>query len=79
MLGGSWRVHQSAALPVLRHTFRRDLKRVCAASARSAMPDQVVVCGGGVIGVATAYYLTLQGIEPVLVEKSGIACAASGT
>lgn len=43
------------------------------------MPDQVVVCGGGIMGVATAYYLTLQGVKPTLVEKRGIACAASGT
>ena len=42
------------------------------------MPDQVVICRGGIIGVATAYYLTLQGIKPILVEKKGIACAASG-
>lgn len=46
--------------------------------AKKSMPDHVVICGGGIIGVATAYYLTLQGIKPVLVEKSGIACAASG-
>jgi len=42
------------------------------------MPDQVVICGGGIIGSATAYYLTLQGVKPILVEKSGIACASSG-
>ncbi len=46
--------------------------------AKKSMPGQVVICGGGIIGVATAYYLTLQGIKPLLVEKSGIACAASG-
>ncbi|DBA82587.1 hypothetical protein WJX79_008292 [Trebouxia sp. C0005] len=46
--------------------------------AKKSMPDHVVICGGGIIGVATAYYLTLQGIKPLLVEKSGIACAASG-
>ena len=47
-------------------------------SARKSMPNHVVICGGGIIGVATAYYLTLQGIKPLLVEKRGIACAASG-
>ena len=40
--------------------------------------DQVVVCGGGIIGVATAYYLTLQGAKTTLVERTGIACGASG-
>ena len=79
MLGCGWWAHRSAALPAFHHSFRRDLKQVCVASGRSAMPDQVVVCGGGIIGVATAYYLTLQGIKPLLVEKSGIACAASGS
>ncbi|DBB07060.1 TPA: hypothetical protein ACH3X1_011646 [Trebouxia sp. C0004] len=49
-----------------------------AQSAKTSMPDHVVICGGGIIGVATAYYLTLQGIKPLLVEKTGIACAASG-
>ena len=43
------------------------------------MPDQVVICGGGIMGVATAYYLTLQGIRPTVVERGSIACAASGT
>ena len=46
--------------------------------AKKSMPDHVVICGGGIIGVATAYYLTLQGIKPLLVEKCDIACAASG-
>lgn len=39
----------------------------------------VVVCGGGIIGVATAFYLSLQGVSPLLVEETGIASAASGT
>ena len=40
--------------------------------------DQVVVCGGGIIGVSAAYYLTLQGVKPLLIERTGIACGASG-
>ncbi|EOA13464.1 hypothetical protein CARUB_v10026507mg [Capsella rubella] len=39
---------------------------------------RVVVCGGGVIGVCTAYFLAKKGITVTLVEKSAIACAASG-
>ena len=39
---------------------------------------RVLVCGGGVIGVAIAYYLSLRGAEPVVIERSGIANAASG-
>ncbi|XP_023517497.1 putative oxidoreductase TDA3 [Cucurbita pepo subsp. pepo] len=39
---------------------------------------KVVVCGGGVIGVCTAYFLAKKGAAVTLVEKSAIACAASG-
>ena len=38
----------------------------------------VVVCGGGVIGAATAYYLTELGVEVTLVERCSLAAAASG-
>ncbi|EPS70119.1 hypothetical protein M569_04640 [Genlisea aurea] len=39
---------------------------------------RVVVCGGGVIGVCTAYYLSKKGAAVTIVEKTSIACAASG-
>ncbi|KAL5556927.1 hypothetical protein UlMin_039163 [Ulmus minor] len=41
-------------------------------------PKRVVVCGGGVIGVCTAYFLSKNGAAVTLVEKSSVACAASG-
>ncbi|KAL8117663.1 hypothetical protein AgCh_015514 [Apium graveolens] len=41
-------------------------------------PKKVVVCGGGVIGVCAAYYLSKRGAAVTLIEKSSIACAASG-
>ncbi|MED6115250.1 hypothetical protein PIB30_088662 [Stylosanthes scabra] len=41
-------------------------------------PKRVVVCGGGVIGVCTAYFLAKKGAAVTLVEKSEVACAASG-
>ncbi|XP_059623939.1 putative oxidoreductase C1F5.03c [Cornus florida] len=41
-------------------------------------PPRVVVCGGGVIGVCTAYFLAKKGAAVTLVEKSSVACAASG-
>ncbi|KAL0350722.1 UNVERIFIED_CONTAM: putative oxidoreductase TDA3 [Sesamum radiatum] len=41
-------------------------------------PKRVVVCGGGVIGVCTAYFLSKRGAHVTLVEQSSIACAASG-
>ncbi|KAL6498232.1 hypothetical protein OROGR_028629 [Orobanche gracilis] len=39
---------------------------------------RVVICGGGVIGVCTAYFLSKIGAAVTIVEKSSIACAASG-
>ncbi|GKU98899.1 hypothetical protein SLEP1_g11832 [Rubroshorea leprosula] len=39
---------------------------------------RVVVCGGGIIGVCTAYFLGKKGAAVTLVEKSSVACAASG-
>ncbi|KAJ8631445.1 hypothetical protein MRB53_024768 [Persea americana] len=39
---------------------------------------KVVVCGGGVIGVCTAYFLSKKGALVTLLEKSSVACAASG-
>ncbi|PWA40582.1 FAD/NAD(P)-binding domain-containing protein [Artemisia annua] len=39
---------------------------------------RVVVCGGGIIGVCTAYFLSKKGAAVTLIERSSIACAASG-
>eukprot|EP00195_Chlamydomonas_chlamydogama_P013559 CAMPEP_0202891534 /NCGR_PEP_ID=MMETSP1392-20130828/1578_1 /ASSEMBLY_ACC=CAM_ASM_000868 /TAXON_ID=225041 /ORGANISM="Chlamydomonas chlamydogama, Strain SAG 11-48b" /LENGTH=400 /DNA_ID=CAMNT_0049575319 /DNA_START=116 /DNA_END=1318 /DNA_ORIENTATION=+ len=44
----------------------------------SASTDRVVVCGGGIIGAAIAYYLTKRGVRPIVIERSGVAAAASG-
>ena len=38
----------------------------------------VVICGGGVIGACTAYFLARRGVEVTVVERTGVACAASG-
>ena len=38
----------------------------------------VVICGGGVIGASIAYFLGRRGIAATVVERTGIACAASG-
>ena len=37
----------------------------------------VVVIGGGIVGVCTAFYLARQGIDVVLCEKGDIACEQS--
>ncbi len=39
---------------------------------------RVLICGGGIIGACAAYYLSRAGAEPVVIERTGLACAASG-
>jgi glycine/D-amino acid oxidase-like deaminating enzyme len=39
---------------------------------------RVVVCGGGAIGASVAYFLSRRGAEAIVVERTGVACAASG-
>jgi glycine/D-amino acid oxidase-like deaminating enzyme len=41
-------------------------------------PRHVVVCGAGVVGASVAYFLGLRGVRVTVVERSGVACAASG-
>ncbi|KAK9061883.1 hypothetical protein SSX86_019067 [Deinandra increscens subsp. villosa] len=42
------------------------------------LPKRVVVCGGGIVGVSTAYFLAKKGAAVTLIERSSIAGAASG-
>ena len=39
---------------------------------------EVVIVGGGIIGVSIAYHLAKRGISSTIIERSSIACAASG-
>src|SRR5437588_2583314 len=39
---------------------------------------RVVVCGGGVIGACVAYFLARRGVRPLIIERTAVACAASG-
>jgi glycine/D-amino acid oxidase-like deaminating enzyme len=39
---------------------------------------KIVICGAGVIGAAIACYLARRGVAATLVERTGVACAASG-
>jgi glycine/D-amino acid oxidase-like deaminating enzyme len=39
---------------------------------------RVLICGGGVIGTSIAYFLSLRSVEAVVIEGTGVACAASG-
>jgi len=38
----------------------------------------VLICGGGVIGASIAYFLSRRGVETTVIERTGLACAASG-
>jgi glycine/D-amino acid oxidase-like deaminating enzyme len=40
--------------------------------------QRVVVCGAGVVGASVAYFLSRRGVDVTVVERSGVACAASG-
>ncbi|MBI3964973.1 MAG: FAD-dependent oxidoreductase [Chloroflexi bacterium] len=44
----------------------------------TTQPD-VVVIGGGVAGLATAYFLTKSGARVLILEREAIGCGASGT
>jgi glycine/D-amino acid oxidase-like deaminating enzyme len=39
---------------------------------------RVAICGGGVIGACAAYFLSRRGAEVTVIERTGLACAASG-
>jgi len=39
---------------------------------------RVVICGGGVIGACTAYFLSRRGVDVTVVERTEVAAAASG-
>ena len=39
---------------------------------------RVLICGGGVIGAAIAYFSSLKQADVVVIERTGVACAASG-
>ncbi|EOD14407.1 hypothetical protein EMIHUDRAFT_211850 [Emiliania huxleyi CCMP1516] len=40
--------------------------------------SKVAVCGGGICGVATSYFLAKRGVSTILVDPVGVASAASG-
>jgi glycine/D-amino acid oxidase-like deaminating enzyme len=38
----------------------------------------VLICGGGAIGASIAYFLARRGVRSTVIERAGVACAASG-
>jgi glycine/D-amino acid oxidase-like deaminating enzyme len=51
---------------------------MASASAQEELPKSVVICGGGIIGASIAYYLAKRGVASTIIERSAVACAASG-
>src|SRR4051812_10863074 len=41
-------------------------------------PADVAIVGGGIAGIATAYFLAVAGVKPIVIEARAIAEAASG-
>jgi glycine/D-amino acid oxidase-like deaminating enzyme len=41
-------------------------------------PRRAIVCGAGVVGASVAYFLARRGVAVTVIERSGVACAASG-
>src|SRR5262245_24553329 len=41
-------------------------------------PKRIVICGGGAIGAAIAYFLSVRGASPIVVERHAVAGSASG-
>jgi glycine/D-amino acid oxidase-like deaminating enzyme len=39
---------------------------------------RIVICGGGAIGAATAYFLSLRGAKPLVIERHQVGGSASG-
>jgi glycine/D-amino acid oxidase-like deaminating enzyme len=39
---------------------------------------RVLICGGGVIGASIAYFLSCRGVKAIVIERTDLACAASG-
>jgi len=39
---------------------------------------RVLICGGGVTGASIAYFLSCRGVAATVIERTGLACAASG-
>ncbi|KAL5707079.1 hypothetical protein ACHQM5_025171 [Ranunculus cassubicifolius] len=62
----------------LKFTVRSSSSMEQQQSTAENQPKRVVVCGGGVIGVCTAYFLSKKGASVTLIEKSSVACGASG-
>jgi len=76
-----------AASDQTRHCCNLRQHRASSAIARGAsssssqqrtVDDRIIILGAGLQGAALAYYLTLRGAKPTIVEREKVAAAASG-
>ena len=42
------------------------------------MGKRIVICGGGAVGAAIAYFTSRRGARPIVIERHEVAGAASG-
>src|SRR5206468_551554 len=83
--------HAAARQPVERRNLLRERDRIAlddeadAGAELEALrrgtrrpPRHVIVCGAGVVGASVAYFLARRGVAVTVVERTGVACAASG-
>jgi alkyl hydroperoxide reductase subunit AhpF len=49
-----------------------------AAAESATQVSRVIICGGGIIGTAVSYYLAKKGVMSTVVDRCGLAAAASG-
>ena len=70
----------SAFLPLSPVPGRRvtALRGGATGTSMAASPKKIVICGGGIQSASIAYYLSLRGVTSTVVERSEVACAASG-
>ncbi|KAK9284148.1 hypothetical protein L1049_023316 [Liquidambar formosana] len=69
---------RNSRIPTIITSIRSSSSSSSSMDHQQLQPKRVVVCGGGVIGVCTAYFLAKKGAAVTLIEKSSVACAASG-
>ena len=69
--------HHSGPWPKLKSVRHTIVIRV-QATEDEIQPKRVVICGGGAIGVAIAYFISLRGARAIVIERYEVAGAASG-
>ena len=60
-------------------SFWLNPQELCFQSGQELSPSaDVVVIGGGITGISTAYWLSYLGLQPVVLERGDLSCGATG-